>query len=194
MKRISVFCGASIGGQEEYAKVAADFGSLLASEGIGLVFGGGKVGLMGVIADAVMESGGEVIGVIPEHLMTKEVAHQGLKDLRVVKSMHERKALMAELSDGFAAMPGGFGTFEEFCEIVTWAQLGLHKKPTGLLNVRGYYNPLIELFDRGVKEKFIQPAYRELVLCANEPKALLHLFKSYRAPSLPRWVQSPSET
>lgn len=193
MKRLSVFCGANSGRSPEYTQVAQNLAKVLLSHKIGLVFGGGKVGLMGVIADAMIAGGGEVIGVIPEHLMIKEVAHSGLKDLRIVKSMHERKALMAELSDGFVAMPGGFGTFEEFCEIITWSQLGLHKKPTGLLNVRGYYNPLLQLFDHGVSEEFIRPVFREMVLCADNPTALIELFKHYEAPEVSRWLEKPSE-
>ena len=135
LKQICVFCGSNLGARTAYVEAAENLGKLLGKRGIGLVYGGGKVGLMGKIADSVLASGGEVIGVIPKSLMRKEIAHAGLTDLRVVDSMHQRKALMAELSDGFVALPGGFGTFEEFCEIVTWAQLGLHAKPCGILNV-----------------------------------------------------------
>src|ERR671931_564342 len=146
MKRICVFCGSNIGLRNVYFAVAQATGVALARRGIGLVYGGGRVGLMGVVADAVLKEGGEVIGVIPEALTTREVAHQGLDDLRVVGSMHERKALMAELANAFIALPGGYGTLEEFCEVLTWAQLGLHRKPCGILNVEGFYDSLLSLF------------------------------------------------
>src|ERR1051326_7718022 len=149
IQRICVFCGSSRGGNPVYAEAARRLGAALAERGIGLVYGGGQIGLMGIVADAVMAAGGEGIGGIPEALALKEVAHEGLTELRVVGSMHERKALMADLAHAFIAMPGGFGTFEEFCEIVTWAQLGMHTKPCGLLNVNGFYDPLLALFDLG---------------------------------------------
>ena len=143
MKRICVFCGSSEGSRPEYSAAAEEMAAELVRRNIGLVYGGSKVGLMGVIADAVLKAGGEVQGVIPEHLMALEVGHRGLTKLHVVQSMHERKALMADLSDAFVAMPGGFGTLEEFCEVVTWTQLGLHAKPCGILNVLNYYSPLL---------------------------------------------------
>jgi uncharacterized protein (TIGR00730 family) len=152
MKRVCVFCGSSSGSRPEYRTAAEELGTEVVRRKIGLVYGGGNVGLMGVIADAVLKAGGEVMGVIPENLMAKEVGHNGLTKLHVVRSMHERKALMADLSDAFIALPGGFGTLEEFCEIVTWSQLGLHTKPCGILNVQGYYSPLLAMFDHAVKD------------------------------------------
>jgi TIGR00730 family protein len=173
VKRIAVFCGSSRGANAIYAETAVKLGRSLVDRGIRLVYGGGQIGLMGVVADAVLAAGGEVIGVIPEALALKEVAHEGLTEMRVVASMHERKAMMADLSDAFIAMPGGFGTFEEFCEIITWAQLGLHTKPCGLLNVNGYYDPLLALFDHGVRKGFIRQQHRALVLDDPNPDALL---------------------
>lgn len=146
---------------------------MLAQRKLSLVYGGGRVGLMGSIADTVLKEGGEVIGVIPESLVRREVAHTGLNDLRVVQSMHERKALMAELADAFIALPGGFGTLDEFCEILTWAQLGLHGKPCGLLNVEGYFDPLLALFDRAVEDRFLHPKHRSMVITADDPEKLL---------------------
>lgn len=188
MKRLSVFCGSNIGAQPSYKKAAAALGRLLAEEGIELVYGGGNVGLMGAIADAVLENHGHVIGVIPQSLVEKEVGHQGLPDLRVVKSMHERKALMAELSDGFIAMPGGFGTFEEICEVVTWTQLGLHKKPCGFLNVGGFYNPFIEMIEHATHELFIRRESASIVISKEDPKELLEAFKYWTAPKLGKWL------
>ena len=162
--------------------------------GIGLVFGGGAVGLMGVIADAVLSAGGHAIGVIPHALVARELAHRGLPDLRVVNSMHERKATMARLSDAFIAMPGGFGTFEEFCEVVTWTQLGVHRKACGLLNVGGFYDPLIAQFDRGVSEGFVKVGNRGIVVSQGEPAALLDaLAQIPPAPEAP-WIGGPEET
>lgn len=188
MQRICVFCGSSPGLRPAYKQAAQAMGKALALKGIGLVYGGGNVGLMGVVADATLEAGGEVIGVIPQALVDKEVAHTGLKDLRVVGSMHERKALMAELSDAFVALPGGFGTFEEFCEVLTWAQLGLHRKPCGLLNVEGYYDHLISLFNHGVTEQFIRPQHRSLVLEEKEPLQLLDLLAGYKPLLVDKWI------
>ena len=173
MKRICVFCGSNPGFNPVYREAARELGRLLAGRGLGLIYGGGRVGLMGILADAVLEHGGEAIGVIPEQLFALEVGHNGLTELRVVRSMHERKASMAELADGFIALPGGYGTFEEFCEIVTWAQLGLHSKPCGLLNVNGFYDGLLGQLSRAVGEGFIQPRQRELVLSGEEPGELL---------------------
>lgn len=157
-------------------------GVALADRGLGLVFGGGSIGLMGVLADAALAAGADVIGVIPQALMTKEIAHQGVSDLRVVGSMHERKALMADLSDGFVALPGGYGTLEEFCEVVTWSQLGLHRKPCGLLNINGYYRLLLAQLDHLVAEGFLSPLNRSLVLEHSEPDPLLDLLESFRSP------------
>jgi uncharacterized protein (TIGR00730 family) len=172
-ERICVFCGSNLGISPAYRDAAVVLGGLLAARRIELVYGGGNIGLMGVLADAVLESGGRVIGVIPESLMAKEVGHAGLTELRIVNSMHERKALMADLSDGFVAMPGGFGTFEEFCEIVTWAQLGIHSKPCCVLNIAAYYDPLLELFDHAVREGFLREENRRLVLEDSDPGLLL---------------------
>lgn len=188
-KRLCVFCGSSHGANPTYVDAAKNVGSELARRGIGLVYGGGNVGLMGVVADAVLASGGEVIGVIPEALMAKEVGHRGLPDLRVVKTMHERKALMAELSDGFIALPGGIGTFEEFFEIVTWAQLGLHSKPCALLNVNGFYDPLLRLLDHAIREGFVKPKQRDLALVESDFSALLDRMASQHVPYEPKWIR-----
>ena len=187
-KRLCVFCGSSHGANPAYAEAAKTAGNELARRGIGLVYGGGNVGLMGVIADAVLAAGGGVIGVIPEALMAKEVGHRGLPDLRVVKTMHERKALMAELSDGFVALPGGIGTFEEFFEIVTWAQLGLHSKPCALLNVNGFYDPLLRLMDHAIAERFVKPKQRDLVLVEADFSRLLDRMAEHHVPHEPKWI------
>ena len=188
MRRICVFCGSSGGARLEYAEAAHELAAALTARGLGLVFGGGRVGLMGTIADAVLAGGGEVIGVIPDGLWQREVGHTGLGDLRIVGSMHERKALMSELSDGFIALPGGMGTLEELCEVLTWAQLGVHHKPCGLLNVAGYYDPLLALLDHMVSEGFLQQRYRDLVLVERDPAALLDRFARYQSPVPERWL------
>ncbi len=188
MNRVCVFCGSNRGVRPEYAEAAQQLGAALVRRNIGLVYGGGRVGLMGLIADTVLARGGEVIGVIPEPLVSWEVAHAGLADLRVVGSMHERKAAMADLAEAFIALPGGFGTFEEFCEVVTWVQLGLHQKPCGLLNVAGYYDPLLAQFDRGVSDEFIRPAHRQIVLEERDPERLLERLESFRPPRLGKWI------
>ncbi|MBM4299078.1 MAG: TIGR00730 family Rossman fold protein [Deltaproteobacteria bacterium] len=179
--RICVFTGSRHGVRNGYANTARTLGRELVARGYGLVYGGGNVGLMTVIADAVLELKGHVTGVIPDSLVGREVAHQGLTDLRVVGSMHERKALMAELSDGFIAMPGGIGTMEEFFEVLSWAQLGLHEKPCALLNVAGYYDLLIEFMDHAVSEDFIKPKHRALLIVESEPAKLLDRFESITA-------------
>lgn len=188
IQSVCVYCGSNSGSRAAYTDAAKQFGAVLAQRKIRLVYGGGRVGLMGTIADAVLAAGGEVIGVIPESLVSKEVAHQGLKDLRVVPSMHVRKALMADLSDAFVAMPGGFGTLEEFAEILTWAQLGLHRKPHGLLNVEGFYDPLLAFFDHAVAETFIRPAHRELVIADADPSRLLDSLAAAHPPNLDKWI------
>ena len=188
MKRVCVFCGSSTGVRPVYVESARAMGKALLRKGIGLVYGGGGRGLMGILADSVLEGGGEVIGVIPEAMAAKEVAHHGVTELRTVHSMHERKAMMADLSDAFVAMPGGFGTFEEFCEIITWAQLGLHRKPCGILNVEGYYRPLLELFDRAEAQGFISTANRRLVLEEAHPDRLLDLLAAYIPPRVEKWI------
>ena len=164
-------------------------GALLASRGIGLVYGGGNVGLMGVIADAVIEGGGEVIGVIPQALADREIAHSSITELRVVDSMHTRKAMMAELADGFVAMPGGVGTFEEFFEVVTWTQLGLHRKPCGLLNVSGFYTPLAAFIDQAVSEGFIKPIHRAAIVVDSDPERLLDTLGKLDLPDVPKWIR-----
>jgi uncharacterized protein (TIGR00730 family) len=189
--RLCVFCGSSDGARPAYAAAAEELGAALAARGIGLVYGGAHVGLMGRVADACRAAGGEVTGVIPERLVEAEVAHTGIDDLRVVASMHERKALMAELSDGFVALPGGFGTLEEFCEVLTWSQLGLHPrpKPCGLLDVAGFFAPLVTLFDRAVEEGFVRRVHRGLVLAAPDVGGLLDALAAWEPPPPTRkWV------
>jgi uncharacterized protein (TIGR00730 family) len=188
MKRICVYCGSSSGARPSYIQAARALGALLVRRGLGLVYGGSNVGLMGALADTVLAQGGEVIGVIPGPVVIREVAHTGLADLRVVGSMHERKALMAELADAFIAMPGGFGTLEEFCEIVTWVQLGLHQKPCGLLNVEGYYDGLLSFLNHAVAEGFLKPEYRSVVLTDSEADGLLEKISKYQAPPLKKWI------
>ncbi len=190
MKRICVFCGSSPGARSEYLQAAIELGHALASKNIGLVYGGAKVGMMGKIAESVLERGGEVIGVIPKDLVEREVAFTDLADLRVVSSMHERKALMADLSDGFIALPGGLGTIEEFFEVVTWAQLGIHPKPCGLLNVRGYYDKLMDFLDHTVSEKFVEAEHHSMILVDENPEHLLQKFETYQPPTVDKaqWV------
>lgn len=173
MQYICVFCGSQAGTNGLYKQAAADMGRLLTVHGYGLVYGGGHVGLMGVIADAVLASGGEVIGVIPESMVARELAHTGVTQLQVVSGMHERKARMAALADAFIALPGGYGTFEELFEVITWAQLGLHRKPIGLLNVAGYFSALKALVDHAIAEGFIRSEHRRLLSIADDPVALL---------------------
>jgi uncharacterized protein (TIGR00730 family) len=192
-RSLCVFCGSRRGRRDEYEHAAVTLGRLLARDGTTLVYGGGGVGLMGSVADAVMAAGGSVIGVIPEALATKEVAHGGVTELRVVPSMHARKAMMAELSDGFVAMPGGLGTFEELFEILTWAQLGIHAKPVGLLNVGGYFDALIALVEHAIDEGFIHPDQRALFVSAPTPEALLARLAEHTPPRARPWV-SPEET
>lgn len=190
MKRLCVFCGSSVGDNATYAEAARQLGRALAGRGLGLVFGGGHIGLMGVVADAVLQAGGEAIGVIPQALVDRELAHGGLTQLHVVQTMHQRKALMADLSDGFAALPGGFGTAEEFFEILTWSQLGIHAKPIGLLNSAGFFDPLLAWLDRAVAEGFVRPAHRHLLLQAADPEELVARLLSYRPPEArPKWVE-----
>ena len=168
-----VFCGSNSGVNPAFAAAAADLARCLAGAGIGIVYGGGKVGLMGVLADAALAEGGEVIGVIPRMLVDREIAHRGLTELRVVGSMHERKALMADISDGFIAMPGGFGTLDEFCEILTWTQLGLQQKPIGILNVDGFFDRLLDAFDHAVAEQFVKPKHRDMIVTDRDVTSLI---------------------
>ena len=194
MRRLCVFCGSNAGHDPRYRAAAEQLGRLLAERGIELVYGGGNVGLMGAVADACLAAGGTVIGVIPEALVGKEVAgrhvdHRTLTRLEVVDSMHTRKARMAELADGFIALPGGFGTFEEFCEILTWGQLGFHAKPIGLLNVNGFYDPLLALFDHVVREGFLRQQNRAMALAETDIGRLLDAMAAYRAEPVSKWLQ-----
>jgi hypothetical protein len=194
LRRVCVFCGSSLGARPDYADAARVLGSELAARGIGLVYGGAHVGLMGAVADACRQAGGEVVGVIPGSLVEAEVAHTDLDDLRIVSTMHERKALMADLSDGFVALPGGFGTLEEFCEVLTWSQLGLHSpaKPCGLVDVAGFFGPLIALFDSAVDQGFLRPENRRLVLAAADPSTMLDALAGWQAPPpIRKWVDQP---
>jgi uncharacterized protein (TIGR00730 family) len=189
MKRIAVYCGSNHGKNPAYTHAAEQLGALLAREKIELVYGGGCIGLMGTVANAALKNGGHVIGVIPEKLVIKEVIHEGLPDQRIVKNMHERKALMAELSDGFIALPGGYGTFDEFFEVLAWSQLGWHKKPFGLLNIAGFYGHLIAFLDHAACEGFIRPQHRELVLVESSLEKILQRMKKFQPPSEVKWIK-----
>lgn len=193
IKSACVFCGSSPGAKPAYDEAARQVGKLLAEQKITLVYGGGNIGLMGALADAAMEAGGTVIGVIPQSLADREVAHLDITRLDVVTSMHERKAKMEQLSDAFIALPGGYGTLEEFCEIITWCQLGLHHKPCGILNVEGFYDALLSQFDHAVGESFIRPEHRELFFSASDSVELLDRLQSFKAPKLNQWI-GQSET
>lgn len=188
MRRLCVFCGSSRGRDPRHAGAARALGALLAARGVGLVFGGGSVGLMGVVADAVLAAGGAAIGVIPRGLAARELAHRGVADMRVVPTMHARKALMADLADGFVALPGGIGTFEELLEIATWGQLGIHAKPIGVLNVAGYYDPLVALLEHAVTEGFLPAASRSLVIVDDDVERLFDRIAAHRPPPAPEWV------
>ena len=198
MKSICVFCGSNIGRDPRYRAEAESLGRLLAAHGIELVYGGGNVGLMGAIADACLAAGGMVIGVIPEALVGKEVAgrvvdHQALTRMEVVDSMHTRKARMAELSDGFVALPGGFGTFEEFCEVLTWGQLGFHVKPMGLLNVAGFFDPLLTMFDHAVDQGFLRAENRAMALAETDIERLLDAMGAYRPEPVSKWLKESQQ-
>mgnify|MGYP002413099338 CR=1 FL=1 len=184
LKRLAVFCGSSNGAPSAYREGAVQLGKELAKRGISLVYGGASVGIMGTVADTVLEEGGEVIGVMPKLLIEREISHQHVTKLFIVESMHERKAKMAELADGFIALPGGPGTLEEFFEIFTWAQIGIHQKPLGLLNINHYYDPLLALFDHMVTEQFLQAKYRSMSIVDSDAKALLDKFETYQAPTV----------
>jgi uncharacterized protein (TIGR00730 family) len=188
LKRIAVFCGSSNGASDLYIEGAKALGRELAKRNISLVYGGASVGVMGAVADAVLEAGGHVIGVMPTFLEEREISHKNLSELIVVGSMHERKAKMAELVDGFITLPGGPGTLEEFFEIFTWAQLGLHQKPCGLLNINDYYTPLISLFNHMTEEQFLQEKYRSMALVDTEPQGLLDQFNTYQPPSVKTYI------
>jgi len=188
MRRICVFSGSSAGARAEYAAAARALGTALVARGLSLVYGGAKVGLMGVIADTVLAAGGEVIGIIPKRLMTKELAHPGLAELRVVPSMHDRKREMADLADAFVALPGGIGTLEELTEVLSWAQLGLHGKPCGVLEVAGYFERLVAFLDHAVDERFLRPAHRAMLVVASDADDLLARLEAYRAPVVEKWL------
>jgi uncharacterized protein (TIGR00730 family) len=192
MRRVCVFCGSSPGKSPAYLEAARAMGRALAERGLGLVYGGGSTGLMGALADSALARGGEVLGVIPRALELRELAHGSLTTLHVVGSMHERKAKMAELADAFIAMPGGMGTLEEVAEILTWAQLGLHARPIGLLNVAGYYDPLIAFFDRALAEGFVRPEHRRMLTVAKDPGELLEQFGAWRPVPVERWIDDRS--
>ena len=188
MKRICVYCGSNPGKSAEFLASARTLAGELVQRDIGLVYGGASVGLMGEIADTVLAGGGEVIGVIPQALVDKEVSHPGLTELKIVNSMHERKEIMADLSDGFIALPGGLGTIEEIFEVLTWAQLGFHQKPCALLNVKGYYNQLTQFLNHAAAEGFIADTHREMLLVGEHPHSLLEVMATYKAPAVDKWI------
>ncbi|MEM7502080.1 MAG: TIGR00730 family Rossman fold protein [Pseudomonadota bacterium] len=187
MQRLCIYCGSSPGGRPEFAERAQALATALTEREIDVVYGGACKGIMGVVADAVLARGGRVVGVMPRALVDKEVAHQGLSELHVTDTMHERKALMARLADGFVALPGGFGTLEEIVEALTWAQLGFHEKPCGLFNVAGYYDALLQFFANASEDGFVKAAHRKMLIVEDEPTALLDRFASYRAPVEGKW-------
>ena len=190
IRRLAVFCGSNPGARPDYVEAAHSLGRLLAQRGIGIVYGGSNVGLMAALADAMTDEFGDIIGVIPRMLVEREVANKALTDLRIVDSMHQRKAMMAELADGFIALPGGIGTLEEFFETWTWGQLGMHAKPCGLLNVAGYFDPLLEFLDHAVAERFVRDAHRAMVVVESEPAALLSRFERYEPPRVVKWLNA----
>jgi uncharacterized protein (TIGR00730 family) len=189
MRRVCVYAGSNPGNDPAYADAAQALARLLAERGIGLVYGGGKVGLMGVLADAALAAGGEVIGVMPQALVDREIGHRGLTELRIVGSMHDRKALMADLSDAFVAVPGGIGTLEELIEVYTWSQLGIHAKACGVLNVRGYYDALAAFLDHAVDEGFLRPQHRAVLTVAADPDELLDRLAAYEPPTVGKWLE-----
>lgn len=188
LRAVAVFCGSNHGFDDAYTNAARDLGSLLAAEGIGVVYGGGSVGLMGEVADAALAAGGEVTGVIPRALWEREIGHRALTNLHVVETMHERKAMMASLADGFIALPGGLGTLEEIFEIWTWAQLGIHLKPLGFLDVKGFWSPLMMFLDRAVDAGFVRAQHRDIAVVESEAGALLRRFRSYEPPTVHKWL------
>jgi uncharacterized protein (TIGR00730 family) len=194
MKRLCVFAGSSTGVRADYADAARELAFEMVQRGLGIVYGGGSVGLMGALADAALEARGEIIGVIPKPLASRELAHTGLTDLRIVNSMHERKATMAALVDGFIALPGGLGTLEETLEVITWSQLGIHRKPVGILNVAGYFDGLFKLFTHAIAEGFVRREYLGLLVLEDTPAALLDALRTWRPPALPRAWLDPSQT
>jgi uncharacterized protein (TIGR00730 family) len=190
IRRLAIFCGSNPGARPEYMEAARSFGRLLAERGIGVVYGGSNVGLMAALADSMLDELGDIIGVIPRMLVDREVANTALTDLRIVETMHARKAQMAELADGFVALPGGIGTLEEFFEIWTWGQLGMHSKPCGLLNVAGYFDPLMTFLDRAVEERFVRDVHRRMVVVESDPRKLLERFEAYDPPKVVKWLNA----
>jgi uncharacterized protein (TIGR00730 family) len=188
MQRLCIYCGSSSGASPLYTAAAHQLGQAMVRRNLGLVYGGASIGIMGTVADAVLAHGGEVIGVLPQALAHKEVAHPKLTELRIVNSMHERKAMMAELADGFIALPGGLGTLEELFEILTWAQLGMHQKPCGILNINQYYLHLLQFIEHAFAEQFIQTKYRGLLLVDDNPLTLLDKLQTYQPPVIKRWL------
>lgn len=188
LNRICVYCGSNPGRTDTYLKAARELGRAIAQQGVGLVYGGASVGVMGVVADAVLDAGGKVTGVIPEALVEKELAHNGLSELYVTDSMHERKRMMADLADAFVALPGGAGTLEEIFEVWTWAQLGHHRKPCALYNVDGYYDRLAQFLDHSVEEQFMKPAHRDMLIVTDRPDELLQRFAAYEPPLVGKWI------
>jgi uncharacterized protein (TIGR00730 family) len=187
-RSVCVFCGSSRGSGEGYAQAAEGIGRLLAGRGMELVYGGSRLGLMGILADACLAAGGRVVGVMPRALIEKEIAHTGISELHSVDSMHARKALMADKAEAFIALPGGYGTWEEFCEVLTWSQLGLQRKPCGVLNVNGYYEPLLAMADRAVEEGFLRREHRALLVSERDPEELLKRLESVRVPLVEKWM------
>lgn len=194
LNRLCVFCGSSAGFDPVYRETATEFGQLLVREGIEMVYGAGSVGLMGAVADAVLLARGHVIGVIPKFLATRELLHEGLTEVRITHTMHERKALMSELSNAFVALPGGLGTFEELFEVLTWAQLGLHAKPIGLLNIAGYFDPFIAMVDRAITDGFCRDEHRRLFVVDDQPDRLLRRMRDHQPPAVKKWIPSSDET
>lgn len=192
INRLCIYCGSRIGGRPDYAIAARKLAHAMVSKNIDLVYGGASIGIMGKLADAVLEEGGRVTGIIPKGLFVKEVAHKGITELMEVSSMHERKSLMAELSDGFIALPGGYGTIEEIFEIITWSQLGMHNKPCGLLNICNYYDNLIDFLDHAVSEQFVNNVNRSILLVDDNPNALLEKFEVYKAPETEKLINRRS--
>jgi len=188
IQSVCVFCGSSHGFAPEYELTAKEMGRAIALRGWTLIYGGGNVGLMGVVADAALAAGGKVIGVIPEALLARELGHRGVTQLRVVNTMHERKAMMADLADAFVALPGGIGTFEEFFEVLTWAQLGIHHKPCGLLNTRGYYQPVMDLLKNAVTEGFLRAEHQQMVLKAEQVEELLAQLEAHKPAQTAKWI------
>ena len=192
LRRICVFCGSNAGTRDIYRQAAQAFGALLCRRGIELVYGGGNVGLMGALANACLNEGGRVIGVIPQALADKELAHTGLTELRIVRSMHERKSTMADLAEAFVSLPGGYGTWEEFFEMLTWSQLGIQRKACALLNVDGYYDPLLGMADKAISEGFVADVHRHLLLADSDPERLLDRLSSYSVPGVDKWIGRPA--